>query len=336
MEKNIVIVGATGAVGREALSLLEKLKISYDSLKLLSSERSAGKKITVNDKEYTVEALSQEAFKGQTVALFCANGAISKEFASKAVKEKCIVIDNSSAFRMERDVPLIVPEINSTEVKKHKGIIANPNCSTIISLLGLGPLHNAFGLKRFFACTYQAVSGSGVQGIEELKTQLSTWVKNKDSTNVLKPNFYPHPIAFNVLPCIDKLQENGYTYEEEKMAQESRKILQLPELKVSTTCVRVPTLRAHAIAIQAEFAKPVHLLRAQNAILNAPGVNLMDDPKNGIYPTPLAMSQKMHCALGRLRIDSALENGLSFFISGDQLWKGAALNAIQIMQLLLN
>ena len=328
MAVSIGIVGATGAVGQELIRLVHERGIPFSSLKLLASGRSAGKEIRFADKLYTIEEACPEAFDGMDIALFSAGATITKTLAPEAAKRGCVVVDNSSAFRMDPDVPLVVPEINAAAVSDHKGIIANPNCSTAITLMGLYPLHQAFGVKRFVACTYQAVSGSGVAGMRELENQLKAW--NDGTTS--EPENYPHPIAFNLFPHVDVFFDDGYTKEEHKMLNESRKIMSLPDLPATTTCVRVPVMRAHAIAVHAEFERPVDLEVARQAIEAFDGAELCDDPVNNVYPTPLQFSGKDKCGVGRLRVDSALDNGLAFFVVGDQLLKGAALNAVQIAE----
>ncbi len=247
MAVSVGIVGATGAVGQELIRLLHEREFPFSTLKLLASGRSAGKEIRYGDKTFIVEEARPESFDDLDIALFSAGASITKALAPEAARRDCTVVDNSSAFRMEPDVPLVVPEINPEAVKNHKGIIANPNCSTAITLMGLYPLHQAFGVKRFVACTYQAVSGSGVAGMMELENQLRAWAEGK----VFEPENYAHPIAFNLFPHVDVFFDDGYTKEEHKMLNESRKIMSLPALGASTTCVRVPVMRAHAIAVHA-------------------------------------------------------------------------------------
>jgi aspartate-semialdehyde dehydrogenase len=328
--KNIAIVGATGAVGIEMLRVLERRNFPVASLRLLASPRSAGKKLTFRGEEITVEPLTEKSFDGIDIALFSAGGGISKEFAPHAVKAGAVVVDNSSAFRMDPKVPLVVPEINSADVATHSGIVANPNCTTAISLMALHPLHQAFGLKRLLASSYQAVSGTGARAIEELSDQVAAI---NSGAPVLK-EVYPHQIAFNVLPHVDSFLEDGYTREEMKMQFEGRRILHLPDLTASVTCVRVPVYRAHSVAITAEFEKPVSLEKAREVLAAAPGVQLKDDPATSTYPMPIEVSGKDDCEVGRLRLDCALPNALTFWVCGDQLLKGAALNAVQIAELL--
>ncbi len=324
------IVGATGAVGQELLDLLVSRNFPMESLRLLASSRSAGKKIQHAGKTYVVEETTPECFDTLDIAIFSAGGTPSKVFAPEAAKRGCVVIDNSSAFRMEPDVPLIVPEVNPHAIKNHKNIIANPNCTTAISLMALCPLHREFGLKRFFAATYQAVSGTGVAAMRELENQVRQYANGEPITHEV----YPYQIAFNVIPHVDVFLENGYTKEELKMLNESRKILEAPHIMNSTTCVRVPVMRAHSVAINAEFEKPVSVERAREVIAAFPGAELCDDVENKKYPMPLFYQRKQKCGVGRIRKDLVFENGLSFWVAGDQLWKGAALNAVQIAELL--
>ena len=301
-----------------------------ESLRLLASSRSAGKKIQHAGKTYVVEETTPECFDTLDIAIFSAGGTPSKVFAPEAAKRGCVVIDNSSAFRMEPDVPLIVPEVNPHAIKNHKNIIANPNCTTAISLMALCPLHREFGLKRFFAATYQAVSGTGVAAMRELENQVRQYANGEPITHEV----YPYQIAFNVIPHVDVFLDNGYTKEELKMLNESRKILEAPHIMNSTTCVRVPVMRAHSVAINAEFEKPVSVERAREVIAAFPGAELCDDVENKKYPMPLFYQRKQKCGVGRIRKDLVFENGLSFWVAGDQLWKGAALNAVQIAELL--
>jgi aspartate-semialdehyde dehydrogenase len=330
MAYRVGIFGATGAVGQELLRLLHERDFPAESIRLFASARSAGKTTTFGHHTYTIEEATEAAFSELDLALFSVSGGFSTEMAPKAVAAGCVVVDNSSAFRMDPKVPLVVPEINAHALAEHTGIVANPNCSTAITLMGLYPLHRAFNVRRFTAATYQAVSGSGVKGMEELEQQLRAWSKDETSA----PNTYPHPIAFNVIPHVDVFLEDGYTKEEYKMLNESRKIMGHGELAVSTTCVRVPVMRAHSIAVNAEFWSPVDLEEARAAIEAFPGVRLLDEPKSKTYPMPLFQSGMNDCAVGRLRRDTAFENGLAFWVVGDQVLKGAALNAVQIAEAL--
>ena len=325
---HIAIAGATGAVGLEMLKTLEKRNFPVGSLTPLASARSAGKTLPFRGQEILVQELTGDSFVGVDIALFSAGSAISKEFAPLAVDAGAVVVDNSSAFRMDDSVPLVVPEINTADVASHKGIISNPNCSTIVTVMALYPLHQAFGVKRMFASTYQAVSGSGAMGIAELKRQVGEINEGREVTREV----YPHQIAFNVLPHVDVFLENGYTKEEMKMVHESRKIMGLPGFQASVTCVRVPVYRAHSIAVSAEFEKPVSVEHAREAIAAAPGIDLNDDIAGNGYPLPLELAGRDNCQVGRIRKDCAMENGLSFWVAGDQLLKGAALNAVQIAE----
>ena len=325
---HIAIAGATGAVGLEMLKTLEKRNFPVGSLTPLASARSAGKTLPFRGQEILVQELTGDSFVGVDIALFSAGSAISKEFAPLAVDAGAVVVDNSSAFRMDDSVPLVVPEINTADVASHKGIISNPNCSTIVTVMALYPLHQAFGVKRMFASTYQAVSGSGAMGIAELKRQVGEINEGREVTREV----YPHQIAFNVLPHVDVFLENGYTKEEMKMVHESRKIMGLPGFQASVTCVRVPVYRAHSIAVSAEFEKPVSVEHAREAIVAAPGIDLNDDIAGNGYPLPLELAGRDNCQVGRIRKDCAMENGLSFWVAGDQLLKGAALNAVQIAE----
>ena len=325
---HVAIAGATGAVGIEMLKTLEKRNFPVGKLTPLASKRSAGKSLSFRGKEVTVQELTMDSFAGVDIALFSAGGGASEEFAPAAVDAGAVVVDNSSAFRMDENVPLVVPEINAAAVSEHQGIIANPNCSTIVTVMALGPLHRVFGVKRIFASTYQAVSGSGAMGIVELERQVGEITSGKDTTCEV----YPHQIAFNVLPHVDVFLDNGYTKEELKMVNESRKIMGLPDFQASVTCVRVPVYRAHSVAVSAEFEKPVSIEEARAAIEQAPGIDLNDDVGNNGYPLPLNLAGEDNCQVGRIRKDCAFDNGLSFWVVGDQLLKGAALNAVQIAE----
>jgi aspartate-semialdehyde dehydrogenase len=328
---HLAIVGATGAVGIEMIKTLEKRKFPVGELTLLASARSAGKELPFRGQPVKVRELTADSFKGIDIALFSAGGSISKEFAPKAVQAGCVVVDNSSAFRMDAAVPLVVPEINAADIPLHKGIIANPNCTTAITLMVLYPLHQAFVVKRIFASTYQAVSGTGAMAIEELRRQVQQVVAGEPVTKEV----YPHQIAFNVLPQVDVFLPDGYTKEEAKMQNEGRKIMHHPGFRASVTCVRVPVYRAHSVAVSAEFEKPVTVEAARAVLRSAPGLDVVDNPAKQEYPLPLYASDKYNCQVGRLRLDCALDNGLCFWVAGDQLLKGAALNAVQIAEELL-
>ena len=325
---NIAVVGVTGAVGQEMLRVLEVRRFPIDQLVPLASNRSAGKRVKFKSKSVTIRELTKDSFAGVDIALFSAGGGISKKFAPIATKAGAVVIDNSSTFRMDKTVPLVVPEINAADIKTHKGIIANPNCTTVVTLMALHPLHRAFGVKRIFASTYQAVSGSGTMGIVELEQQIKALVRGRK----VKKEVYPHQIAFNALPHVDTFMENGYTKEEMKMENEGRKILHHPRFRASTTCVRIPVYRAHSVAVNAEFVKPVTVAAARRVLKKAPGLDLLDDVTKKVYPLALDIASKDNCAVGRIRRDCAMKNGLSFWVVGDQLLKGAALNAVQIAE----
>jgi aspartate-semialdehyde dehydrogenase len=325
---HVAVVGATGAVGVEMIKTLEKRSFPVGKLTLLASARSVGKKLNFRGEEVQVKELTKDAFAGIDIALFSAGGAISKEYAPIAARAGCVVVDNSSAFRMDEAVPLVIPEINAADVKWHKGIIANPNCTTAVTLMALYPLHAAFGCKRIFASSYQAVSGTGAKAIAELERQVEQVVKKQPVTKEV----YPHQIAFNVLPHVDSFLPSGYTKEEMKMENEGRKIMHHPAFRASVTCVRVPVYRSHSVAVSAEFEKPVSVEAARAVLKTAPGLDLVDEPENKKYPMPLFTSEKYNCEVGRLRLDCALDNGLCFWVSGDQLLKGAALNAVQIAE----
>jgi len=328
---NVAVVGVTGAVGQTMLRVLEARRFPVEQLLPLASKRSAGKRVRFNGKQITVRELTRESFTGVDIALFSAGGSISQKFAPVAVKAGAVVVDNSSTFRMEKNVPLVVPEINGEDVAKHRGIIANPNCSTIVTLMALHPLHSAFGVKRIFAATYQAVSGSGAQGIVELETQ----VKDLARARKISKSVYPHQIAFNALPHVDAFLDNGYTKEEMKLENEGRKIMHHPRFRASTTCVRVPVYRAHSIAVNAEFTKPVTVDSAWRVLKKTPELDLLDEVSKNVYPLALERAEKDNCAVGRIRKDCAMKNGLSFWVVGDQILKGAALNAVQIAEKLI-
>lgn len=338
--QHVAVVGATGAVGVEMLRCLEERGYPVGQISLLASARSAGKKMKFKGEDVTIKELKPDAFKGVDVALFSAGGGISKEFARHAVDAGAVVVDNSSAFRMDDKCPLVVPEINAADVKKHHGIIANPNCTTAISLMALYPLHQAFGVKFIIACSYQAVSGTGAQAIEELARQTKAWAAagrtawDDAKLPASEVRVYPHQIAFNVLPHVDSFLDSGYTKEEMKMENEGRKIMHHPGFRASVTCVRVPVFRAHSVAITAQFERPVTPEVAREVLSKAPGLDVVDDPASKRYPLPLNVAGKDNCQVGRVRRDCALENGLSFWVVGDQLLKGAALNAVQIAECL--
>jgi aspartate-semialdehyde dehydrogenase len=328
---HVAIAGATGAVGIEMMRVLERRSFPVGKLTLLASARSVGKVLEFRGQPVEVKELTPDAFAGVDFALLSAGGGISKEFAPAAVRAGAVVIDNSSAFRLDPQVPLVVPEVNPEAARSHRGIIANPNCTTAITLMGLWPLHQAFGVRRVWASSYQAVSGSGAKAIEELKAQVEALARGEDAPKAV----YPWQIAFNVIPQVDAFLESGYTKEEMKMENEGRKIMGLPDFRASVTCVRVPVYRAHSVAVSAEFERPVSVAAAREALASAPGLKVVDEPSRHGYPVPLHVAGKDDCEIGRLRLDCALENGLAFWICGDQLLKGAALNAVQIAELLV-
>ena len=339
-EYHIAVVGATGAVGAELLRVLERRNFPVSYLRALASARSAGKEVQFSNKPIMVEELGENSFDNIDIAFFSAGGETSRKFVPIARKGGAVVIDNSSVFRMDSDVPLVIPEINGQDVKEHRGLIANPNCTTAVALMAIYPLHRAFGVRRVFAASYQAVSGSGARAIDELKKQVEAAALataspsggGQDRQSLAK--VYPHPIAFNVLPHVDVFLESGYTKEEMKMQNEGRKIMHLPEFRASVTCARVPVYRAHSVAVSAEFEKEVSVEQAREVLAKAPGLELVDEPPKNRYPMPLTVAGKDNCEVGRVRLDCALENGLAFWVSGDQLLKGAALNAVQIAELL--
>jgi len=326
----VAIVGATGAVGIEMLHVIERRNFPASSVKLLASARSAGKTFKFRRQELAVHTLGVNSFEDIDLAFFSAGAAISLEYAPIAVQSGAIVIDNSSAHRMQAEVPLVVPEINGGDVAAHRGIIANPNCTTAIALMALYPLHRKFRVTRIFAASYQAVSGAGALAMEELRQQSKSMISGR----AIEREVFPHQIAFNVIPQVDSFLDSGYTKEELKLQNEARRIMHLPSFKASVTCVRVPVFRAHCVAVNAEFQERVTLAEARQAISSFRGIELRDDPTDSIYPMPVNYAGEDVCAVGRLRIDSALENGLAFWVCGDQLLKGAALNAVQIAELL--
>jgi len=327
---HIAVVGATGAVGAELLGVIERRNFSVASLRAIGSARSAGKSVRFHNDSIPVEELTDRSFDKVDVAFFSAGGEVSRKHVPIACQADAIVIDNSSVFRMEPHVPLVIPEINAEDVRGHRGLLANPNCTAAIALMAIYPLHRVFAVRRVFAASYQAVSGSGARAINELRQQVEDASQNRE----MRSQIYPHPIAFNVLPHVDSFLENGYTKEEMKFQNEGRKIMHLPDFRASLTCVRVPVYRAHSVAVSAEFERPVSVEQAREVLAKAPGVELVDEPQSNRYPMPLSVAEKDNCQVGRVRLDCAFENGLSFWVSGDQLLKGAALNAVQIAELL--
>ena len=334
---NVAILGATGAVGQEFLNLIEERNFPFANLKLLASKRSAGKKIRFMGREYTVEEATDDSFQGVEIALF-AGGAASKAFAPAAVKAGAVVIDNSSAFRMDPEVPLVVPEVNPQAIARHKGIIANPNCSTIIMVMALKPLYDLSKIKRIVVSTYQAVSGGGKEAMAELEQQVQDIVAGKEVTaNILPGASLPkhYQIAFNLIPQIDVFQDNLYTKEEMKMINETKKIMEDDAMRITATTVRVPVYRSHAESVNVEFADEVSVEAAKKALAAFPGVTMRDDPAEMEYPMPLETSGKNDVEVGRLRRDESIEHGLNFWVCGDQIRKGAALNALQIAEYMI-
>ena len=330
MSQHVASAGATGAVGTEFLKLLEARDFPMKSLRLLASSRSAGSKLKFRGENLEVEELTPKSFKGIDIAFFSAGGSRSKEFAPHAVDSGAVVIDNSSAFRMDEKVPLVVPEINPKQAFEHQGLIANPNCSTIQMVVALNPIHRAANIQRVVVSTYQAVSGAGASAMEELKQQLRAWANDEP----MKQEVFPTQIAFNLFPHIDVFQDNGYTKEEMKMVHETRKIMNAPNMQISATCVRVPVLRAHSEAVWVETEKLLSESEARELFEKEPGIVVQDERESGGYPTPWHITETQETYVGRIRKDISHPNGLTFWVVADQLYKGAALNAIQIAEVL--
>ncbi|MDH4202857.1 MAG: aspartate-semialdehyde dehydrogenase [Phycisphaerae bacterium] len=333
MGKNIAIAGVTGAVGQEFLKIIEQRKFPFVSLKMLASSRSAGKKIEFKGKIYIVEELTKDSFKGVDIALFSAGGGRSKEFAPAAVKAGAVVIDNSSAFRMDPEVPLVVPEVNADAIKQHKGIIANPNCSTIIANVPVYPLHKANPIKRMVVSTYQAASGAGQSAMLEMIQQAKEVLEGKPVTcKTLK-----YQLAFNLYCHDSKIGPNGYNEEEMKMVKETHKIFDCPSIAITCTCVRVPVMRTHCESINLEFTDPITPEQVTDLLSTAPGVSILDDRENNRFPMPTDASGKDDVYVGRIRTDESIPDhrGINIWVAGDQIRKGAALNAIQIAEKLL-
>lgn len=324
----VAIVGATGMVGQEFIEVLEQRSFPMSSIRLLASERSAGKKLFVAHREVEVNEAMPESFRGIDIALFSAGSETSRYLSPLAAQLGAVVIDNSSAFRMTDSVPLVVPEVNAEDIEWHKGIIANPNCSTIQMVVALYPLHKANPIKRVIAATYQAVSGTGAAAVEELTTQAKQVLLGQDTV----PHVYPHQIAFNVLPEIDIFLDNGYTKEEWKMVEETRKIMHADDIAISATCARVPVFIGHSIAVNIEFSQPMPPDEARRILAQAPGVKILDDPTISLYPQAWSATGTDEVFVGRIRTDQALPNGLAMWIVADNVRKGAALNAVQIAE----
>jgi aspartate-semialdehyde dehydrogenase len=325
---NVAVVGATGAVGATTLSILEERRFPVAGLRAFASARSQGKKLPFRGEEVVVEVVTPDAFKGIDIAFFSAGSEQSREFAPWAVAAGAVVVDKSNAFRMDPAVPLVVPEINAHALAGHQGIISSPNCTTIVTVMPLKPLHDAGRLRRVIATSYQAVSGAGVNGIEDLRQETLAWARGEE----VRPSFFQHQIAFNLIPHIDRFGEDGYTGEERKLVLEVRKILEAPDLPVSPTTVRVPVFTAHSIAVNAETETKVSAARARELFEAFPGLVVWDDPAANRYPMPVMVEGKDDCYVGRIREDTSHASALNFWVVGDQLRKGAALNAIQIAE----
>ena len=332
MSGHVAVVGATGAVGQEFLRVLEQRKFPFEKITFLASSRSAGKKIEFAGTSYTVEELTEKSFKGVNIALFSAGGSISKQYGPIAAAAGCVVVDNSSAFRMDPTVPLVVPEVNAADVKAHKGIIANPNCSTIIMVVPIWPLHQACPIERLVISTYQAASGAGYQAMLELEQQARDVLAGKAVT----AKVLPHQIAFNLFNHNSKVSENGYNEEEMKMVKETRKMFHTDAIQVTATCVRVPVMRAHSESINITFSRPMSEAKVREVLSGAPGVRIVDDRAKNYFPMPLEASNGDDVLVGRIRQDISQPDGrgIDLFVAGDQLRKGAALNAVQIAELL--
>ena len=336
---HVAIVGATGAVGEQLLNVLADRNFPIKELTLLSSKRSAGKKIQFKDREYTVQEAKPESFAGVDIAFFSAGGSVSKALAHEAVKRGAVVIDNTSAFRMEPDVPLIVPEVNEAELKNHKGIISNPNCSTIQMIVALEPIRKKYGLSRVIVSTYQAVSGAGAKAVTEMVDQTKQILQGEE----IQPEILPvasdkkhYQIAFNAIPQIDKFQENGFTFEEMKMINETRKIMNLPELEIAATCVRLPVAVGHSESVYVEVKDGSPTVEEIKELLaEAPGVVVKDNPDEQLYPMPIDAVGKYDVFVGRIRKDLDRENGIHMWVVSDNLLKGAALNSVQIAESLI-
>ncbi len=340
MDRNnvrLAVVGATGAVGQEVLKVLEQRNFPIGEIRLFASHRSIGTPMMFRGETKLVEEFGKNTFTGMDIAILSAGSNVSRSACLMAQAAGCIAVDNSTAFRMQDDVPLVVPEINGRDIKKHKGIIANPNCTTAITLMALYPLHREFGVKRIIASSYQAVSGIGAHGIAQLDREIESGVAPEmyEKLQISNPSVFRHSIAFNVIPQVDSFEPSGYTKEEEKMQNEGRKIMHHPTFKASVTCVRVPVYRSHSISVCAEFEKSVSAADAREVLEDAPGLQVRDNLEQSIHPMPRHASGEYDCFVGRIRKDTVFENGLSFFVCGDQLLKGAALNAVQIAERLV-
>jgi aspartate-semialdehyde dehydrogenase len=328
----IAVVGATGAAGQTTLRILEERKFPVRELRAFASERSVGKTVTFRGEPITIQRIEPAAFKGVDIAFCSAGSAQSKEYAPMIVTAGATVIDKSNAFRMDPDVPLVVPEINAHAARRHRGILSCPNCTTIVTVMPLKPLHDAGRLRRVIATSFQAVSGAGVNGIAELREQTLAWARGE----AIVPKHFAHQIAFNLLPAIDRFGPDGYTGEEMKLVNETRKILETPELAVMPTTVRVPVFTSHSISVTAETETKITAAQARDLFAGFPGLKLWDDPAQHRYPMPIVVEGQDDCFVGRIREDLSSPNGVSFWVVGDQLRKGAATNAVQIAELLLS
>ncbi len=328
----IAIVGATGMVGQEFVRVLEQRNFPIESIRLLASDRSAGKKLFFSHEEIVVEETTPESFKGVDIALFSAGGEASRYFSPIAAQSRTVVIDNSSAFRMDPKVPLVVPEINPEDIKKHKGIIANPNCSTIQMVMALYPLHEVNPIKRIIVTTFQSVSGTGTAAVDELTLQSKQILDGQ----AVVPHVYPHQIAFNILPEIDVFLDNAYTKEEWKMVEETRKIMHASNIAISATCARVPVFIGHSEAVTVEFSETMSPEEARRILAQAPGVKLLDDPTISLYPQAWSAAGADEVFVGRIRRDSSCDKGLVMWVVSDNIRKGAALNAVQIAEVIVD
>ncbi len=335
MGVNVAVVGVTGAVGTEMLKVLERRDFPVDEFRPLASGRSAGKEVAFRGKEIRIRELTEDSFEGINIALFSAGGDISREFVPYAIEKNCVVVDNTSAFRMDDDVPLVVPEVNANKIAVHNGVIANPNCSTIQLVLVLKPIHDAATIKRVVVSTYQAVSGAGLKASDELRKETEHILSNKGEYD---RNIFPHQIAFNVLPQIpqsDAFLQNGYTSEEMKMIDETKKIMDDYSLRITTTTVRVPVFRGHSESVNIETLEKINADAARDLLSKAEGVVVLDDPSKQLYPLATEAAGKDETFVGRIREDNSVENGLNLWVVSDNLLKGAALNAVQIAERLL-
>ena len=327
----LAVVGATGAVGREMLKVLDERKFPVAEIIALAAPEEAGAKLQFRSETVTVEASSPDAFARADIALFAVDGDVSRKLAPIAKDNNCIVIDNSSAFRLDQDIPLVVPEVNPDDARRHKGLIANPNCSTTILVVAINPIHKAVGIDRAVVSTYQAVSGAGILGLEELSRHAREYFQGIDSV----PAVFKHQIAFNLIPHIDVFVDEGYTKEEMKLVYETRKIMRAPDMKIAATTVRVPVFRSHSEAVNLDLKNPMTPAEARELLAGSPGIIVQDDPSRDIYPMPRFTSEKDEVYVGRIRRDISTDNGLAMWVVSDQIRKGAATNCIQIAELLL-